>query len=165
MFVISVTCMTIDLLIAASTLAPGAPVVPQWPQFALFPLIFVIGFSGIIFNARRGVRTLFRGMPPAMTIGFVVLFFSVWLYLILTIPTTSGQPFTSGGRYFLNNHGSTIAVTKAAYDHALIQGQRIFTLGPSMFFALGAMLHYPRREIEGVPSSAQRKTSSDQSQP
>ena len=153
MFVISVTCMAIDLLIAASTLAPGAPVVPQWPQLALFPLIFVIGFSGIIFNARPGrtnVRTLFRGMPPAVTIGFVVLFFSVWIYLSLAIPTTSGQPFTSGGRYFLNNHGSTIAVTKAAYDHALAQGQRIFTLGPSIIFAIGAMLHYPRRRSEGV---------------
>lgn len=158
MFVMSVTCLTIDLLIAASTLAPGAPVVPQWPQFALFPLIFVVGFSGILFNARRdwtSVRTLFRDAPPAMTIAFVVLFFGVCLYLILSIPTIGGQPVTSGGHYFLDNHGSTFAVTKTAYDHALAQAQRIFTLGPSVFFAFGAMLHYRRRGIGDVSSSLQ----------
>jgi hypothetical protein len=36
-------------------------------------------------------------------------------------------------------------VSKAAYEHGLVLQQRIFTLGPAIFFALGALVHYPRR--------------------
>jgi hypothetical protein len=34
-----------DIAIAASTLLPGAPIVPQWPQFALLP---VAGAAGVL---------------------------------------------------------------------------------------------------------------------
>ncbi len=36
-------------------------------------------------------------------------------------------------------------MTRAAYDHALVLQQRIFTLIPSVFFALAVLAHYPRR--------------------
>lgn len=58
------------------------------------------------------------------------------------------QPTISGGHYYLNDHG-LIPVTKAAYEHALVLQQRIFTLGPSIFFGLGVLVHYPRRRVGG----------------
>src|SRR5580693_8313127 len=45
---LSVAGLAVELLIAARTLAPGAPLLPQWPQFLLVPLIFVIHFSSIL---------------------------------------------------------------------------------------------------------------------
>jgi hypothetical protein len=155
---ISVVGMTIDLLIAASTLAPGAPLVPQWPQFVLFPLIFVVHFSSVLrlTPERRGWREslnglsrgweLLKDLPPALVLGFIVLFAGAWLVLMVSIGSIGGQPTMSGGRYFLNDHGDFIEVTKIVYEHALVLQQRIFTLGPSVFFALGVLVHYPRHD-------------------
>ena len=66
-----------------------------------------------------------------------------------SITSIGGQPTISGGHYYLNDHGSLIAVTKAAYERTLVLQQRIFTLGPSVFFALGVLVHYPRRAVGG----------------
>lgn len=54
MFRLSVGGLGIDLLIAASTLAPGAPLVPQWPQFVLFPVAIVVQFSSMARMPRVG---------------------------------------------------------------------------------------------------------------
>jgi hypothetical protein len=143
--------MTLDLLIAASTLAPSAPLVPQWPQFVLFPLIFVVHFSSVLrlaaADGRLRWRDLLAGVPPLISVGFGVLFVAAWLVLMTSIASAGGQPTMSGGRYYLNNHGSLIPVSKAAYEHGLVLQQRIFTLGPAIFFALGVLVHYPRRNV------------------
>jgi hypothetical protein len=165
MFRLSVACVCIELLIAASTLAPDAPLLPQWPQFLLFPLIFVVHFSSVLrITPERGgwresLNGLVRGwafvreLPPLLVIGFVVLFIGAWLAMMVSIGSIGGQPTMSGGRYYLNDHGDFIPVTKAAYDHALVLQQRIFTLGPSVFFALGVLVHYPRRPIGAHPAA------------
>ena len=148
---VSMAGMTLDLFIAATTLAPGAPLVPQWPQFVLFPLIFVVHFSSVLrltpVGGRFRWRDLVAGVPPALGLGFGVLFVGAWLVLMSSITGIGGQPTMSAGHYFLNDHGSLIPVTKAAYEHALVLQQRIFTLGPSVFFALGIVVHYPRRDL------------------
>jgi hypothetical protein len=166
MFRLSVACVCVELLIAASTFAPAAPVLPQWPQFLLFPLIFVVHFSSVlrVRPERRGwpgaLNGLLRGwafvkeLPPVLVIGFIVLFIGAWLAMMVSIASIGGQPTMSGGRYYLNDHGDFIPVTKIAYDHALVLQQRIFTLGPSVFFALGVLVHYPRRQI-GAQQAAQ----------
>jgi hypothetical protein len=148
---LSLAGMTLDLLIAASTLAPGAPLVPQWPQFVLFPLIFVVHFSSVLRLAPAGGRLRWRdlvaGLSPVAGLGFGVLFVAAWLVLMSSITSIGGQPTMSGGHYYLNDHGSLIPVSKAAYEHGLVLQQRIFTLGPAIFFALGALVHYPRRNV------------------
>jgi hypothetical protein len=159
---LSAACVCVELLIAASTLAPDAPVVPQWPQFLLFPLIFVVHFSSVLrVTPERGwlrFRQLLdglTGLPPGLVIAFVGLFVGAWLVLMLSIGSIGGQPTMSGGRYYLNDHGTFIPVTRAAYRHALVLQQRIFTLGPSVFFALGVLVHYPRRNV-GAQAVARR---------
>ncbi len=146
---LSVAGLALELAIAASTLAPEAPVVPQWPQFLFFPLIFVVHFSSVLRLSSEGGRPRWRelltGAPPVAVAAFVVLFVGAWLVLMASIGSIGGQPTMSGGRYYLDNHGTTLPVTKAAYEHSLLLQQRIFTLGPSMFFALGALVHYWRR--------------------
>lgn len=150
---LSVAGLALELLIASSTLAPNAPVVPQWPQFLLFPLIFVVHFSSVLRlsseSGRPRWRELLAGVPPVAAAAFVILFVGAWLVLMASIGSIGGKPTMSGGRYYLDNHGSLTLVTKAAYEHALVLQQRIFTLGPSVFFALGALVHY-RRPSNGV---------------
>ncbi len=159
---VAVAGLAIDLLIAASTLAPNAPLLPQWPQFVLFPLIFVVHFSSVLrFTSDRGRpkwRELRRGLPPGTIVAFIVLFVVAWLVLMVSIGQIGGQPTMSGGHYYLTDHGDFIPVTRAAYRHALVLQQRIFTLGPGVFFALGVLVHWPRRRarpdddpLEGGP--------------
>lgn len=156
---ISVLGMTLDLLIAASTLLPGAPVVPQWPQFVLFPFIFVVHFSSVLrLTPKRGRlrwRDLVAGVPPAIGVGLGVLFVGAWLGAMASITGIGGQPTISGGHYYLNNHGSFIAVTRAGYDHALVLQQRIFTLIPAMFFGVGVLVHYPRQNGQAASPGIQ----------
>jgi hypothetical protein len=64
---------------------------------------------------------------------------------MVSIGRIGGQPTMSGGHYYLNDHGDFIPVTRAAYWHALVLQQRIFTLGPGVFFALGVLVHWPWR--------------------
>jgi hypothetical protein len=152
---LSCVCLVAELLIAASTLAPGAPVVPQWPMFVLFPLVFVVHFSSVLRLApeQRGRRLSLSGLrwdvvrqlPPILVGGFIILFAGAWLVMMVSIGSVGGQPTMSGGRYHLNNHGTFIPVTKAAYEHALVLQQRIFTLLPSVFFAFGVLAHHARR--------------------
>jgi hypothetical protein len=167
---LSVVGLALDLLIAASTLVPGAPLVPEWPQFVLFPFIFVVHFSSVLrLTCERGRfrwREFLAGLPPVLVVGFTVLFVGVWLAEMSSITGIGGQPTMSGGRYYLDHHGSLVPVTKAAYEHALMLQQRIFTLGPSVFFALGLLVHYPRatgggmsRLAVGSPGGAHRRAS------
>lgn len=144
---LSVAGLALELLIASSTLAPNAPVVPQWPQFLLFPLIFVVHLSSVLrLNPERPLRwrELLAGVPPVAAAALVIIFVGAVLVLMASIGSIGGKPTMSGGRYYLDNHGSLTPVTKAAYEHALVLQQRIFTLGPSVFFALGALVHYRR---------------------
>jgi hypothetical protein len=151
---LSLGCLVVDLLIAASTLAPGAPVVPQWPQFLLFPIALVVHFSSILRatpeRGRLGWRqflSFLAGAPTALLTAFIGLFIGVVLVVEPSINGLSGQPTISGGHYYLNNHGDFLPVTRAVYEHALVLQQRIFTLVPSVFFALGVLTHYPRTGV------------------
>jgi hypothetical protein len=150
MLTISVIGVTADLLIALSTLAPSAPLIPQWPQFVLLPFIFVVGFSSIlrltpvVGHDRLRWRDLVAGVPSALGYGYGALFVAAWLVGVWSITHIRGQPWISGGHYYLDDHGDFIAVTKAAYAHALVLQQRIFTVIPSVFFGLGILAHYPR---------------------
>jgi hypothetical protein len=151
---VSVVCMTADLAIAASTLAPNAPLVPQWPQFVLFPLIFVVHFSSVLRlkptpSRRLRWRDQVAGLPPWLGVAFGVLFAVAWLVALVSILSIRGQPTISAGHYYLDNHGSMIAVTRAGYEHALVLQQRIFTLIPGVFFGLGVLTHYPRHVAVG----------------
>jgi hypothetical protein len=107
---LSVAGLAVELLIAARTLAPGAPLLPQWPQFLLVPLIFVIHFSSILRVQSSGRRRL------------------RWRELAAEVPPV-------------------FVAAAVVYEHARVLEQRIFTLGPSIFFTLGVLVHYPRRGV------------------
>lgn len=149
---LSAVGLAVELLIAASTLAPGAPVLPQWPQFVLVPLIFVIHFSAILRVQASGRRRLrWREMvaevPPVFVAAAVILLAGAWLVSMASLLRLGGQPTMSGGHYYLNDHGTLLPVRRAAYEHARVLEERIFTLGPSIFFTLGVLVHYPRRGV------------------
>lgn len=138
---IAVFGLAVDLAIALSTLLPSAPVIPQWPQFLLFPLIFVIHFRTVSVSVKRRLKPndILRRVPRLVAGAFMCLFLGAWLAGLLSITHIRGQPTTQNGRRFLNDHGYLIPVSQAEYDHALVLQQRIFTLIPSVFFGLGIL--------------------------
>lgn len=77
------------------------------------------------------------------------MFVGAVLVVGLSIAGLHGQPTISGGRYLLNDHGSLSPVTRAAYEHALVLQQRVFTLIPAIFFAIGVIAHHPGRRVGG----------------
>ena len=148
---LSGACLAIALLIAASTLARDAPLLPQWPQFVLPPFVFVVHFSSVLRltseTGRPRWREVVAGLPPVLVLAFIALVVGVGLVLGSSIPAIGGQPTITGGHYYLDDHGGLIPVTYATYRHALALQQRIFTLVPAVFFALGVLVHYPRSVV------------------
>jgi hypothetical protein len=87
-------------------------------------------------------------LPPGVFFALIILFVVASLVMMVSIGQTGGQPTMSGSHYYLNDHGDFIPVTRAMCRHALVLGQRIFTLVPAVFFALGVLVHWPRRQAQ-----------------
>jgi hypothetical protein len=141
---ISAVALALELSIAVTTFLPGAPLVPQALPLLLFPGVFVVHFRSVMVLAGEGkpdLRTLLRRVPRTVSLAFVVLFFGCWLVGIDAIAQIGGQPTLSHGQYFLNDHGSMIAVSHSVYLHAVVLEQRIFTLIPAVFYALGVLVN------------------------
>jgi hypothetical protein len=89
----------------------------------------------------------------AITVSFFVYFFAAWLVGVVTITSIGGQPTKVDGRYFLNNHGTYTPVSHAAYLHAVGLTQRLFSIIPSVFYALGVIVNYPSHRRGGPDTS------------
>ncbi len=147
-FKLSAFGLAAELVIALTTVLPSAPVIPQWPVFVLFPGIFVVHLRSVtILSRRRGhrleLRDLLRGLPTVVRLAFVGLFIVAWFVALTSILHIGGQPKEVHGHYYLNDHGSLIPVTHSEYLHALVLQQRIFTLIPAVFYALGVIVNWP----------------------
>lgn len=144
---ISAAGLAVELVIALSTVLPNAPVVPQGLEFALFPGIFVVHLRSVLVlkgrEKRGSVKELMGGLPPMIRLAFLALFLVAWIVGVMSIVHIGGQPTQIHGRYYLNDHGTLIAVTHSGYLHALVLQQRIFTLIPSVFYALGVIVNWP----------------------
>jgi hypothetical protein len=141
--VISLVGLVAELAIAASTFVPGAPLVPQWVQFALFPGMLIVFGHAVPFQGIGDLRprALVSDLGRPTAAAFVALFATACLVSLWSIMHIGGQPETIHGRYYLNNHGTYKPVSQSAYLHALVLQQRIFTLIPSVFFAVAALSH------------------------
>lgn len=165
-FRLSVIGFAAEVIIALSTFLPGAPLVPEATPFVLFPGIFIVHFRSVrLLNRLRKQSGLSRfgfsmrqlvdivPAPRAITISFFVYFFAAWILGVLTIPSIGGQPTKVDGRYFLNNHGTYTPVSHAAYLHAVALAQRLFSIIPSVFYALAVIVNYPSRPPGGPDTS------------
>src|SRR5438128_245196 len=143
---VAVVGLSLDLLIAFTTVLPNAPLLPQWPQFVVFLFAFVVHLRTVLLFAdrRSHFREFFDSIPRATRLAYSALFIATWAIALVSIIHLSGQPVQHGDHYFLNDHGNLIPVTRAAYRHALVLQSRIFSLGPSVFFALGVIVHSDR---------------------
>jgi hypothetical protein len=132
-------------------------VVPRWTVFALFPGIFVVHLRSVLLlrtRAKRpGLNQIVGGRPQALLAAYRALFVAVWVIAVASIAQLGGQPTVVNGEYFLNDHGDLIPVTLNGYRHALVLEQRIFTLIPSVFYALGVIVNWPPRQelLHGYP--------------
>jgi hypothetical protein len=138
---ISAVGLVADLVIALSTALPGAPVIPQWPQFVLFLGVFVVLGRGMPVGWSRihrvSVRDLSFGRSLAVGLGVSCLIAVAAIVIALSIIHIGGQPEHMNGRYILNDHGVYIPISRAAYRHGLVLQQRIFTLIPAFLYLAG----------------------------
>jgi hypothetical protein len=135
--VVSAIALACELVIAASTALPGAPVFPLGLVFVLFPLVFVVHartvWAGVRGGRRMKMSDILSGVPPVAIGVFVAFFFFAWAVSYSSITESRGQPTESAGRYYLNNHGTYIPVAHGEYLHAQVLSERSFSLIPSVF--------------------------------
>ncbi len=160
---LSAAGLAAELAIPLTTVTPGVPVVPTAVVILLFLGCFPIHFRTVaVLITRTGgrirpdaLRDLVDPVPVAARVGFLAFFVAAWVITAASFAHLGGQPTASHGRYFLNDHGSLLPVTHQAYLHAQIVQKRIFTLIPSVFYALGVLVNWPPRSSdEPVPASA-----------
>jgi hypothetical protein len=145
-WIAAVVGLSADLIIALTTVLPDAPLLPQWPEFAVFPFLFVVHLRTVlVFRGRKaGFREMFDPLPRPIYLACGALFVGAWVVTLWSITHLRGQPEQHGGAYFLDDHGSLIPVSHAAYRHALVLQQRIFSLIPGVFFGVGVLAHRAR---------------------
>lgn len=147
---VAVSGLSGDLLIALTTVLPGAPLLPQWPQFVLFPFSFITTSAAVpALHARRVRLTeVVNGLPRRLRFGYTAFATTAFLVSVWSITHISGQPDRHANHYFLNDHGTLIRVSHDGYQHGRIYQQRIFTLIPSLFFAFAVLvLHRPKDNL------------------
>jgi hypothetical protein len=147
--VVSIVGLAAELAVAVTTLLPSAPVVADWIVFALFPPIFFVHLRSVQVlragRARSSVGAVLRDRPTAVRVAFCALFITAWVIALGSITHLAGQPTVVHGKYFLNDHGDLMPVTYNGYRHAVVLQQRIFTLIPGVFYALGIVINWPAR--------------------
>ena len=152
---ISAVALALELAIAATTFLPGAPLLPQDLPLLLFPGIFVVHFRSVVLLAaspRPSLRALWGRIPWQASVAFVALFFTCWFIAGGAISQIGGQPTERNGQFFLDDHGTLIPVSHGAYLHAIVLSQRIFTLIPAVFYALGVIANLAALSQEPLPS-------------
>ena len=163
MFRLSAAGLAAELAIAVTTVLPNAPVVPPGVELPLFLGCFVVQFRSVTVLISRtegrprlgALRELMGPVPVIARIIFVAFFIGTCLITAPSFGHIAGQPTEIHGRYFLNDHGSLIPVTHRAYLHAQVLHQRLFTLIPSVFYALGVLANWPPRSAARVsPTSS-----------
>jgi len=131
--------LAVDLVIALSTVLPGAPIFAQWPAFAVFPLLFVLHARSVALMERGDIA--WRDLATPWKASYLALFILAMLIAMLSILSVGGVPEQHHGAYFLDDHGALIPASHAEYEHAQVLQQRIFTLIPGAFFAAALVVN------------------------
>ena len=156
-FVLSAAGFAAEVLIVVSTVLPGAPLLPLQAPDILFFGVFIVAIPTVMeFHERQqasglksrnlSVRDL-QGLvaaPPAVTRAFYGYFaLAAAIALISLLMATGGDPGHGHGHYWLNNHGVVTNVSRSTYLQAVAVSQRIFSVIPSVFYALAILFHWP----------------------
>jgi hypothetical protein len=129
----------------------------------LFPGIFIVHLRTVLVLSRRGrdlsLPDLVRAVPRPLAVGFVVLFILAGVGFLLARAHLGGQRIEQNNHYFLNDHGVYIPATHAQYLHALVWQQQIFTLIPSVFYALGVLANVAAANLPPNTADARPRSS------
>jgi hypothetical protein len=102
--------------------------------------------------ARRSLWTFVRSrVPHRVAIGIAAVFALGWLAVMSGILQVQGQPESRAGRYYANDHGRLIPLTKQAYDQQLDYGYRGFAGGAMALCAVTVGLIFVGRLPPGEP--------------
>jgi hypothetical protein len=171
---------TFGLLVVLLSFLPGAPLLPNGVQFIPFVMVFPIFGWAVIERAQQQARSRAslpgqkwyeRGMTTNTEANrgwtqmlvkfhkyraFLVIGVSVvilmWIVMMISIVTLPGQPERAGNRYYLDDHGSHVPVTKAGYESAVAKGERMFAAGATAFLVIAAgmtLTYDPKKGING----------------
>lgn len=158
----------LGLIVVALALLPGAPYLPDGIEFIPFGLAFPLFGWAVIERAmsqaaRRNIQPRGKWYEVGMTsneeakrgwhltkalahkyrvilaIGIPALIL-LWILALISIVSIQGQPVHAGNKYYLDDHGSQIPVTKAGYEAAVAKQQTIFAAGGTMFLLVSVAL-------------------------
>lgn len=156
------------LLIVVQSLLPGAPYLPDGVEFIPFVLAFPLFGWALIERAQLQVARE-RGQPRkkwyeqgmrstkelnrswayfgsqthkyrvqlAVAVPVVAL---MWIIGVISIASSQGQPVHSGNRYYLDDHGSHVSVSRAGYENAIANQERLFAAGGTGFLVVAAAM-------------------------
>ncbi|WP_412538840.1 hypothetical protein R8Z50_23655 [Longispora sp. K20-0274] len=132
------------------TLIPHDHPVPTAAWIVAFVSAFVSFGPAVIMTAIRQRNMVPLSAPPGIVsrthtvLAWCVsaLAAAAVLAVVVTggLDVPDGQPEIVAGQYVLDNHGSTTPITEAQYTAALAAGQRLFTIGGTVFSLIGAWL-------------------------
>lgn len=149
----------VSAVIAVTTFAPGAPLLPQGVSIAVFAGVFPVAAPAIIRYKQARHRMERRGRPRIREFlassggrwawAAFVLF---WVVAMTGLLGGRGQAHERDGRYYLNNHGNYIEVTRQEFEHQQALSQRTFGAVPGALYVM--VLHlgsYTARERRSLP--------------
>lgn len=169
-------------LVVVLALLPGAPYLPDGFEFIPFLMLFPL-FGWAVIERARDQAARQRGKPRQkwyergmttneeanrswdrmrqqahkyrvlLAIGVPVLIVT-WVLALYFIISIGGQPEHVGNRYYLDDHGSHIPVTKAGYENAVAKQELIFAAAGTMFLLGSAGLTLSFSPKERVNSAA-----------
>lgn len=162
-------CALAGVLVALTFALPGSSI-PGAAVWLVFGLTFPIFAAALLpvalsqprtrfsdFGGRRvASRTLWayaRGrVPRRVAIGIAAVFLLGWLAGMSGLVQDEGQPERHGGRYYANDHGRLMPLTKQAYDQQLGYGYRGFTAMPMALCAVAVgLILVGRVPLDDIP--------------
>jgi len=139
--VVSIVGLGLSIAVALSTLLPGAPVLPLWTAYVLLPPALLVNLhtAWVGLRLRRSHRVGLPGVPGFAMVGCLAWIFLAGALAYVSVREGRGQPTVLHHRYYLDDKGTYLLVTHAEYLHQQVVEQRIFSLVPSVLFALAAL--------------------------
>lgn len=165
------------LILVVLSFMPGAPIYPSGLVIVLFISVFPL-FGWAVIERSLGQprrRRRWNDLPGMTNADFnrswqnvfdfakryrillmiaVPVVIGLWATMMSTMPTLRGQPEHDQAGYYLNDHGTRIPVSRAGYERAVADQDRLFASGATMFIIIAGLLtaYTPRpRRPDALP--------------
>ena len=133
--------VSIDTCWALSTLVLPHPLLPDWPIYVLFALVFPLH-----------IRTVLRGRDVLPDLNALPRTRAGWAVAVVFIGDVvlgasglfrlqPGNPEKHGGQFYADDHGSLTRISEGTYHQLQLSSQRLFTALPAVFYLIAFLVN------------------------